>query len=331
MDFTIEKLPKVELHVHLDCCLSYKALSKIDSSISLSLFKEKFIGTSCSCLKDYIKCANNALDFMQTKKQLEIVVEDLFDQLKADNVIYAEVRFAPLLHINKGLSPREVVDIISKKTKLESSKSGIEVGLILCTLRHFSEKQSLETVNLVKVFSKSNIVGFDIAADEAGFPLDNHIKAFEYAHKNNIFCTAHAGEALGAESIIDTLKNLKPHRIGHGVRCVENELLLEKIKNENIHLELCLTSNMVTKVFKKIKDHPVDFLFSKGISISINTDGRTISDTTLNKEYKILNKDFKWLKNKFLEINVNAMKASFSTNDVKERVITKLYLSYNKK
>ena len=95
MNFTIEKLPKVELHVHLDCCLSYKALSKIDSSISLSLFKEMFIGTSCSCLKDYIKCADNALDFMQTKKHLEIVVEDLFDQLKADNVIYAEVR---LLH-----------------------------------------------------------------------------------------------------------------------------------------------------------------------------------------------------------------------------------------
>ena len=329
MDFKIEKLPKVELHVHLDCCLSYEALIKIDPSISHSTYKEKFIGSSCSCLKDYIKCADNALEYMQSKEQLEIIVEDLFEQFKVDNVVYAEVRFAPLLHINNGLSAKEVVEIICNKTKLESSNFGIEVGLILCTLRHFTEKQSLETVNLIQKLSKENIVGFDLAADEAGFPLHNHIKAFEFAHQNNIYCTAHAGEALGAESVKSTLKNLKPHRIGHGVRCIEDTLLLEKIKEENIHLELCLTSNIVTKVFENIKDHPVDFLFRNGISVSINTDGRTISDTTLNKEYTLLNKNFNWLKNKFFEVNVNAMKASFSSKEIKEKIISELYLLYN--
>ena len=164
MDFKIEKLPKVELHVHLDCCLSYEALIKIDPGVSLSTFKEKFIGTSCSCLKDYIKCADKALEYMQSKEQLEIVVEDLFNQFIEDNIVYAEVRFAPLLHINNGLSSREVVEIICNKTKLECLKSEIDVGLILCTLRHFSEEQSLETVNLVHQFSNENIVGFDIAA-----------------------------------------------------------------------------------------------------------------------------------------------------------------------
>ena len=329
MDFKIEKLPKVELHVHLDCCLSYEALIKIDPSISHSTYKEKFIGTSCSCLKDYIKCADNALEYMQSKEQLEIVVEDLFEQFKADNVVYAEVRFAPLLHLNKGLSAKEVVEIICNKTKLESSNFGIEVGLILCTLRHFTEKQSLETVNLIQQLSKENIVGCDLAADEAGFPLDNHIKAFEFAHQNNIYCTAHAGEALGAESVKSTLKNLKPHRIGHGVRCIEDDLLLKKIKEQNIHLELCLTSNIVTKVFENKDDHPVDFLFKREISVSINTDGRTISDTTLNKEYKILNEEFNWLKNEFLKVNINAMQASFSSKELKERIISKLYKFYD--
>ena len=328
MSFSIKDLPKVELHVHLDCCLSFKGLSRIDPTISESYYKKKFIGTSCSCLKDYIRCADTALEYMQTKEQLEIVIEDLFDQLVNDNVIYAEIRFAPLLHLKKGLSSKNVVEIVSNKTKIESEKSGIEVGLILCTLRHFSVDQSLETVKLVKDFLNKNIVGFDIAADEAGFPIDNHIKSFQFARDNNIFCTAHAGEALGAESVTKTLKYLKPNRIGHGVRCIEDNSLIEKIKRENIHLEICVTSNMVTKVFNNLKDHPVDFLFNKGVSLSINTDGRTISDTTLNKEYMLLNKESNWLKNKFLEVNINAMKASFSSDEVKNRIISILNQNY---
>ena len=328
MSFSIKDLPKVELHVHLDCCLSFKGLSRIDPTISESFYKKKFIGTSCSCLKDYIRCADTALEYMQTKEQLEIVIEDLFDQLVNDNVIYAEIRFAPLLHLKKGLSSKNVVEIVSNKTKIESEKSGIEVGLILCTLRHFSVDQSLQTVKLVKDFSNKNVVGFDIAADEAGFPIDNHLKSFQFARDNNIFCTAHAGEALGADSVTNTLKYLKPNRIGHGVRCIEDNSLIEKIKKENIHLEICVTSNMVTKVFNDLKDHPVDFLLNKGISLSINTDGRTISDTTLNKEYVLLNKEFNWLKNKFLEVNINAMKASFSSNEVKNKIISILNQNY---
>jgi adenosine deaminase len=328
MSFSIKDLPKVELHVHLDCCLSFKGLSRIDPTISESFYKKNFIGTSCSCLKDYIRCADTALEYMQTKEQLEIVIEDLFDQLVNDNVIYAEIRFAPLLHLKKGLSSKNVVEIVSNKTKIESEKSGIEVGLILCTLRHFSVDQSLQTVKLVKDFSNKNVVGFDIAADEAGFPIDNHIKSFQFARDNNIFCTAHAGEALGADSVTNTLKYLKPNRIGHGVRCIEDNSLIEKIKKENIHLEICVTSNIVTKVFNNLKDHPVDFLLNKGISLSINTDGRTISDTTLNKEYVLLNKEFNWLKNKFLEVNINAMKASFSSNEVKNKIISILNQNY---
>ena len=116
MNSNFNSLPKVELHVHLDCCLSYKALKKINPKISYDDFQTQFIGTSCSCLKDYIKCADRALEYMQTKEELDIIVEDIFDQFKADNVVYAEIRFAPLLHLNKGLRPMQVVEIISKKT-----------------------------------------------------------------------------------------------------------------------------------------------------------------------------------------------------------------------
>ena len=319
MNFNKNK--KVELHIHLDCSLSYDVVKKINPKITNHQFNNEFIGSTCSCLKDYIKCADRAVEIMQTKKQLELVTSDLFKQLKKDNVIYAEIRFAPLLHLKGGLSSTEVVKIISQITKNESITTGIEAGLILCTLRHYSAEQSMETVNLVNDFKGSNVIGFDLAADEAGYPIKNHIKAFKFANDNKIHCTAHAGEALGPESIIETLDLLKPKRIGHGVRSFEDPNLIERLKKENIHLELCLTSNMVTKVYKDFFNHPIDELYKKNLSISINSDGRTISNTNLCKEYSLISKHFMWDDNDFLNCNINAINASFASEKLKSKLL----------
>jgi adenosine deaminase len=296
-------------------------VKKISPKITNHQFNNEFIGSTCSCLKDYIKCADRAVEIMQTKKQLELVTSDLFKQLKKDNVIYAEIRFAPLLHLKGGLSSTEVVKIISQITKNESIKTGIEAGLILCTLRHYSAEQSMETVNLVNDFKGSNVIGFDLAADEAGYPIKNHIKAFKFAYDNKIHCTAHAGEALGPESIIETLDLLKPKRIGHGVRSFEDPNLIERLKKEKIHLELCLTSNMVTKVYKDFFNHPIDELYKKNLSISINSDGRTISNTNLCKEYSLISKHFMWDDNDFLNCNINAINASFASEKLKSKLL----------
>ena len=296
-------------------------VKKINPKITNHQFNNEFIGSTCSCLKDYIKCADRAVEIMQTKKQLELVTSDLFKQLKKDNVIYAEIRFAPLLHLKGGLSSTEVVKIISQITKNESIKTGIEAGLILCTLRHYSAEQSMETVNLVNDFKGSNVIGFDLAADEAGYPIKNHIKAFKFANDNKIHCTAHAGEALGPESIIETLDLLKPKRIGHGVRSFEDPNLIERLKKEKIHLELCLTSNMVTKVYKDFFNHPIDELYKKNLSISINSDGRTISNTNLCKEYSLISKHFMWDDNDFLNCNINAINASFASEKLKSKLL----------
>tara|TARA_B100001093_G_scaffold470535_1_gene492073 strand:+ start:4795 stop:5769 length:975 start_codon:yes stop_codon:yes gene_type:complete len=319
MNFNKNK--KVELHIHLDCSLSFDVAKKINPNITKHQFIDQFIGIKCNSLKDYIKCADRAVELMQTKKELELVTSDLFKQLKEDNVIYAEIRFAPLLHLDKGLSPREVVKIISQITKKESSKTGIEAGLILCTLRHYSEQQSMETVNLANDFKGSNVIGFDLAADEAGYPLKNHIEAFKFAIDNNINCTAHAGEALGPESVNETLDQLKPKRIGHGVRSFEDLGLIERLKKENIHLEICPTSNIVTKVYKDYLSHPINELYNKGLSISISSDGRTISDTNLNKEYLLLSKYFMWNDNHFLNCNINAINASFASDKLKSKLL----------
>jgi len=315
---------KVELHVHLDCSLSYEVVKKINPKITKTIYINEFVGSSCSCLNDYIKCADRAVEIMQSEEALKLVTIDLFNQLKKDNVIYVEIRFAPLLHTKKGLSPSQVVKIVSEITNKESNKTGIEAGLILCTLRHFSKEMSDQTVRLVNDFKGTNVIGFDIAADEAGHPLNNHIEAFKFANKNNIPCTAHAGEALGANSVKETLDKLKPKRIGHGVRSIEDPILLKRIKEKEIHLELCLTSNIVTKVYNNYNEHPIDKLYNNDISIGINSDGRAISNTDLNKEYSLLSKYYSWGNKHFLNCNLNAINASFASQKVKNKIISTL-------
>ncbi|QHT71340.1 adenosine deaminase [Rhodocytophaga rosea] len=324
MNFT--HFPKIELHLHLDCSLSYKVVQQLDPSISPETYQESFIAPpKCIDLADYIRRAIKGVELMQTEQQLRLVTLDLFEQLQADHVIYAEIRFAPLQHLKQGLNPRQVVQIVNDAVEQGIRATGIEAGIILCTLRHYSQQQSLETVHLVEEFKGSRVVGFDIAADEAGFPIGAHIAAFDYAKEKGIACTAHAGEAKGAESVWETLHHFHPSRIGHGVRSAENPALLEFLKHKGIHLEVCPTSNIQTNVYPSITSHTVDTLYKTGISLSINTDARTISDTTLAQEYELLHKIFSWQESHFLQCNLYAIEAAFTTEAVKSRLREKMY------
>lgn len=327
MDY--RKQPKVELHLHLDCSLSYEVVKQIKPTITLEEYNQSFIAPpKCTDLADYIKRAIKVFELMQTKEQLRLVTLDLFKQLKADNVLYAEIRFAPLQHTMQGLTPTEVVETVNAATEEGIKTYGVEAGIILCTLRHYSEEQSMETVQLVNQFKGTHIVGFDIAADEAGFPITNHIKAFEFANAHNIPCTAHAGEAKGAESVWETLKNFHPSRIGHGVRSVEDTALLTFLKANNIHLEVCPTSNIQTNVFNKIEDHTADKIYNAGVSMSINTDARTISNVTLADEYKLMEQVFHWDKAHFKKCNLEAIDHSFASAAIKEKVRKKIEAAY---
>ncbi|MGK2863907.1 MAG: adenosine deaminase [Chitinophagaceae bacterium] len=319
MDYS--KLPKVELHLHLDCSLSYDVVKKINPAITFDEFRSSFIAPpKCTDLSDYLTRAVKGFELMQTKEQLQWVVLDLFTQLKADHVIYAEIRFAPLLHLQQGLTPNEVVETVNLAVTEGIQKTGVDAGLILCTLRHFNEEQSMETVELARKYKGTNVIGFDIAGDEAGFPIASHIKAFEFANAHRIHCTAHAGEAKGAPSVWETLNHFHPSRIGHGVRSAEDDQLLAFLKKENIHLEVCPTSNIQTNVYEKIEDHTAGKIYNAGVSMSISTDARTISDTSLNNEYKKLENYFNWNKEHFLQCNLQAIEHSFTTIEKKEKL-----------
>ena len=319
------KIPKVELHLHLDCSLSFDVVNRINPLIEIDEYKSSFQAKpNSSSLNDYINCADRAIELMQTRENLELVVEDLFKQLKKENVIYAEIRFAPLLHCEQGLDENMVVEIVCNKAKIESKKNNIAYGLILCTLRHYSKKQSLKTVRLVNQYKNNGVVGFDIAADEAGYPLDNHIEAFNYAKSNGLNITAHAGEAKGPESIWESIKKLHTKRIGHGVRCVEDLELVSYLSENDYHLEISLTSNIKTRTYKTFEDHPLNNIYNSSISISLNTDGRTISNTDLSLEYKIAEEKFGWTIDKIKKCNLEAIKHSFTSSSNKSKLIEKI-------
>ncbi len=314
----IAGLPKVELHLHLDCSLSYQAVKILKPGISEAEYRESFIAPpKCTDLADYIKRAIKGFELMQSREQLQLVTADLFEQLKRDRVIYAELRYAPLQHMYEGLSAETVVETINEAVQDGIRITGIEASVILCTLRHYSEEQSMQTAALVKAYSGSPVRGLDIAADEAGFPITNHIRAFEFIRQNGLNCTAHAGEARGADSVWETLDQFQPMRIGHGVRSYEDPKLLAFLKEKNIHLEVCPKSNIQTNVFDKIENHSADILYNAGISVSISTDARTISDTTLEKEYILMEKYFQWQKSHFKKCNLEAIKHSFTSDIVK--------------
>src|SRR2546425_1362501 len=305
-------LPKVELHLHLDCSLSYAVVSRLNPAITREEYLHDFIAPArCTNLADFLTRAPKSIALMQTEEGLRLVTFDVFEQLQRDNVFYAEIRFAPVLHTEKGLTAENVVEIIEEATAKASQATGIEARLILCTLRHFSAEQSMQTVKLVERFKGTRVAALDIAGDEAGFPLDVHIPAFQFAGQNGIPYTAHAGESRGAESVWETLRVLGPSRIGHGVHSIEDPALVEHLRKEHIHLEVCPTSNYQTNAVYTYTGHPIATLYDAGLSIGVNSDDRTLCNINLTREYDKLHAIFGWDETHFFQCNLNAIRAAF--------------------
>ena len=327
MDWT--KLPKVELHLHLGCSLSYEVVSQMDPSITPEQYRAEFIApANCVDLADVLRCAPRSYPLMQTQEQLRLVTLDLFDQLRRDSVLYAEIRFAPLLRTEEGLSDREVVASVEAATAEAVRSTGIEARIILCTVRYYSAAQSLEVVHLVEDFRGTYVAGFDIAAERPGNVIDDHIAAFQYARDKGIPFTAHAGESRGLENVSDTLHYFAPSRLGHGVCSIEDPSLLDYLRQHQIHLEVCPSSNVQTNYYDTYADHPIDTLYRAGISVGVNTDSRTLTNTTLRQEYAKLHETFGWDTEHFYRCNRNALNAAFVPDDVRDKLLARLADGY---
>jgi adenosine deaminase len=314
-------LPKVELHLHVDTSLSYAGVSELDASVTAADYQRDFAGPAhCDDLADFLSHVPPILNLLQTERGLQVMIEDMFRQLATDGVVYAELRFAPFQHLRGGLAPRDVVRIVEAATQRAVADSGIESRLILCSLRHFDPDQSMQTVELVNEFKGSTVVGYDLAGDEAGFPLERHLESFRYAQAHHISITSHAGEACGASSVWETLDALHPPRIGHGVRAIEDPALIQRLKHDHIHLEMCPTCNVQLNVFPSYAAHPINQLYREGLSLGISTDNRTLTPITMTGEYERLATTFGWTNREFLQCALYALDAAFLPDTLKTRL-----------
>jgi adenosine deaminase len=326
----VRSLPKIELHSHLDCALSFDAVHAIDSSITREDYETRFVAPRhCTSLSDYLTYTLNYREILQTEGALRIAVQDVFAQMQQENVIYAELRFAPLVHLMGGMEPDDVVRTVADETSTQIAITGIEASIILCTLRNFTSSQSLTTAELVRLFAPTTpVAGFDIAGDEIAYPLAEHLHAFHTVRAAGMGITVHAGEAGGPDSVREALDLTGTKRIGHGVRSADDDLLVSRLVEEQIHLEICPICNVQTTAVPSLGEHPVDTLYRRGVRLSISTDTRGVTANSLSEEYEALSSSFNWTLQDFGRVNRYALDAAFIGGDTKASLAEALDAAY---
>ncbi|MCE1169607.1 MAG: adenosine deaminase [Sphingobacteriia bacterium] len=315
----IQKLPKAELHCHLDGSLRVSSIIEIAAAEGVTLpttdpieLKNILaVGLECPSLEVYLQSFDITCSVLQTKTALQRAVFELAEDCAAENVRYLEIRFAPILHTKKGLKLVEVIAAVLKGKEQAERDFNIKLGIIICSLRHNDPEESLIAAELAVAFKNKGIVGFDLAGAEKDFPARNHKDAFDLIIKNNINTTVHAGEAYGPESIHQALHHISANRIGHGTRLRENGDLLNYVNDHRIPLEMCITSNVQTKAVDMVEHHPIKFYFDYGLRVTINTDNRLVSDTTLTDEYMLAIEKFGFTPDELKYLVINGFKSAF--------------------
>jgi adenosine deaminase len=325
----IRSAPKVLLHDHLDGGLrattivelaeetGYRDLPTSDPG-ELEAWMTR--GASRKDLVLYLETFAHTVGVMQTHEGLVRVARECAEDLADDGVVYAEVRFAPELHLTRGLSLDQVVEAVQEGFRLGSDDRPITVRTLLTAMR--TAARSLEIAELAVRWRNRGVCGFDIAGAEAGFPPTRHLDAFEQVRRENFHLTIHAGEAFGLPSIWEALQLCGAERLGHGVRIVDDigvapdghaalGRLAALVRDRRVPLELCPTSNVHSGAASSIAEHPIGLLAELRFRVTVNTDNRLMSAITLSRELANLVEAFGWGWGDLRWVTVNAMKSAF--------------------
>ena len=338
--------PKVLLHDHLDGGLrprtvielareqGYRKLPTTDEGDLREWFKR---GANRHDLTLYLETFAHTVGVMQTKDALARVATECAEDLADDGVVYAEIRFAPELHTEAGLTLDEIVDAVADGFARAAATHPIRIG-ILCTAMRTAAR-SLEIAELSVRHRDHGVVGFDIAGAEKGYPPTQHLDAFQLVQRENFHFTIHAGEAFGPPSIWEAIQYCGAERLGHGVRIIDDvafngdgraELgrLAAYVRDRRIPLEMCPSSNVHTGVCESISDHPIKQLSDLRFRVTLNTDNRLMSDCSMTSEMQALRDAFGWGLSDMQWLTINAMKSAFIPFDERLRIINDIKARY---
>jgi adenosine deaminase len=315
----LEKLPKTDLHCHLDGSLRLETILdlarqqrvRLPADEPDRLFHFIYAGERCESLDDYLKAFDITLSVMQTEESLYRVAYELAEDCARENVRYLEVRYSPMLHTQRGLKLAPIVEAVIQGLRAGERDFGVRSGVILCGIRSISAESSLRMAELCVAFKNRGVIGFDLAGAEYNYPAKDHKQAFQLILNNNVNCTAHAGEAYGPESIAQAIHYCGAHRIGHGTRLRENGDLLNYVNDHRIPLEICLSSNVQTRAAPDLESHPLPFFYSYGLRVTINTDNRLVTNTTVSKELLLVHQQYGLGIEDIKELIISGFKSAF--------------------
>jgi adenosine deaminase len=325
----LHSLPKVLLHEHLDGVLRPQTVidlaknagyAELPTAEPKALAEWFYRGANQGNLAKYLEGFSHTIAVMQTEEALERVAYEQAADLSRDNVVYFETRFAPVFHTLKGLTHQQIVSAVLKGLERGRKDFGISSGLIICAMRNRHE--SLEMAELAVDFRARGVVGFDLAGEEGGYPAKKHVDAFHYIQRENFNITVHAGEGYGKESIWQAIQYCGAHRIGHGTRLIDDIAvvdgkvaklgdLAQYVLDKRIPLEICLLSNVHTGATPSLAEHPFRVLYQEKFRVTLNTDNRLMSRTTMTQEFEAAADTFGLSLDDFEKITINAMKSAF--------------------
>lgn len=322
-------LPKVDLHVHLDGSVMPETILELGRSQGISLPADSAEGLlpfmraaeDCDSLQDYLSTFAFVLRFLQDEEALERVAFELVMQAAQERCLYMEVRFAPQLHTEKGLSLEAIIGHVIKGLKRGEEAYGVTARVIVICMRHHDLITNKAVAEAAAEWHGRGVAAIDLAGDEAGYPAHLFHELFSLAKQRRLPVTIHAGEAAGPANIYESVVHLGASRIGHGVRVREDREVLELLKARQIPLEMCPVSNIQTKAIPEWALYPLPEYLNEGLLVTVNTDNRTVSGTTLLHEYRMLMVHCGVTENQIADIILNGLRAAFVEEDVKERLV----------
>lgn len=331
----LKELAKAELHCHLDGSLSLPAIRKLANMADIilpssdkELRKYVIAPAQTESLVDYLKTFEFIRPLLQTKEALRFAAYDVARQAALENVIYIEIRFAPELSMDKGLTASDTVLAVLEGLADAQKEFNIVARALVCGMRQSSHKTTKDIIKHIVDLAPKGLVGFDFAGDEFSYPTDSLVDLIQEVKRSGYPMTLHAGECGCAKHIADSL-NLGIKRMGHVTALTGQRDLIKRFVEEDAVAEMCLTSNLQTKAASSIQSFPYQELYDAGGKITINTDNRTVSDINLTKEYSLFVTYFGTKIEDFLVFNQNAVKASFTSDSEKDTLLHKLQENYD--